>query len=278
MNTNQAWRSLLGQIILFLILALIFSALPLAVGLLLDKSSLPLAIFTAWYALWPPLILFLLAVWLYRKETSWLRVLGRAWLGVSLWYIVQFKAAALAGVHLIFQLLSLPATLAGESGSFLAGALLFFIGGAILWAMGGRVANPQARPTVAKVVLVLLLLVALVALPLLVIVAGSPKVAASPAAAIPTQEQIMGWISDVYNLGERRPGSAADQKAITYLEGKLREFGLADVRVERSRFDYWEPVNWGRRAAQHRANLDHAGLLRPLHRPHQTGGPHRRGG
>ena len=47
---NQRSRSWVWQIVLFLVLSILFSALPFVFALLLDKSSLPLAIITAWYA------------------------------------------------------------------------------------------------------------------------------------------------------------------------------------------------------------------------------------
>ena len=71
--TGKGLRFPLGQVILFLVLAIVFSVLPFALALVLDKSSLLFAIFTTWYALVPPVVLFLLALWLNRREPHWLR-------------------------------------------------------------------------------------------------------------------------------------------------------------------------------------------------------------
>ncbi len=84
-KTPTAFRSLFlhRSLLLMFFLALVFSILPLVLSLVLDKSSLALAIFTAWYALWPAVVLFLLALWLYRKEPNWLRALGCIWIALS---------------------------------------------------------------------------------------------------------------------------------------------------------------------------------------------------
>ena len=49
MSTKRS-RSWVWQLVLFLALGSLFSALPFIFALLLDKSSVPLAIITAWYA------------------------------------------------------------------------------------------------------------------------------------------------------------------------------------------------------------------------------------
>ena len=243
-TTGRKSRSSLGQVILFLVLAIVFSALPFVLAMVLDKSSLPFAIFTTWYALVPPIVLFLLALWLNWREPHWLRALGRAWVYVSIWFIVQYVCAALAGVHLIFRLLSLPAVTTGEASYFLIGGLLFLIGDAIFWFVGKRAGTPQPKRRASGIALAALLLIVFVALPLFIVSLLGLGAGMSPGAAIPTQDQIFGYISDVYNLGERRPGSAVDQKAITYLADKLRAFGYTDVRVEKSNFDYWDATRW----------------------------------
>ena len=244
MNITNNTKTLLVHSGVFLLLALLFSALPLVLALVLDKSSLALAIFTAWYALVPPVILFLLALWLSRKEQHWLRALGRVWLLVSLWFVLQYIFSALAGVNLVFRLLSLPVTLTGAPVWFLVGALIFLVGGAILWVIGSRAPVPRPKPMVSRIALGLLIVIAVVGLPLFAIFTAQLGAGGQPVAPIPTQDQIFGYISDVYNLGERLPGSAADHKAIAYLESKLREFGYTDVRVEKTTFDYWVPTRW----------------------------------
>ncbi len=245
-KTPTAFRSLFLQrsLLLMFFLALVFSILPLVLSLVLDKSGLALAIFTAWYALWPAVVLFLLALWLYRKEPNWLRALGRIWIALSLWFLLQYVFAALMKVHLIFRLFSLPAVLAGGADAFLVGGLVFLIGGILLWFLGAHAPIPQPRPTARRTALVVLLLIAVIGLPLLAILTAQLGGGTAPSTSLPTQEQIFGYVSDVYNLGDRRSGSAADQKAITYVEAKFREFGFSDVRVEKSSFDYWEPVRW----------------------------------
>ena len=242
--TSKGVRLPIGQIVLFVMLALIFSALPFVLALVLDKSSLPFAVFTTWYTLAPPIVLFLLALRLSWREPHWLRALGRIWMLVSLWFIVQYIFAALAGVHLLFRLFSFPVVTTGEASYFLIGGLFLLIGGAILWYLGKRAGTPQPKPLASRIVLALLLLIVFIALPLFIISILGLGAGTALGASIPTQDQIFGYISDVYNLGERRPGSAADQKAIAYLADKLRAFGYTDVRVEKSNFDYWEPVLW----------------------------------
>jgi hypothetical protein len=99
-------------------------------------------------------------------------------------------------------------------------------------------------PRASRVALATLLLIAVIALPLVAILTARLGSGASMGASLPTEEGIFSYVSDVFNLGERRPGSAADLKAITYAESRFREFGYTDVRVEKSSFDYWEPVRW----------------------------------
>jgi hypothetical protein len=245
-KTPIAYRShflQLNQLLIFF-LALVFSILPLVLSLVFDKSSLALAIFLAWYALWPAVALFLLALWLYRKEPNWLQALGHIWMALSLWFLLQYIFVALMEVHLIFRLVSLPAVLAGSSYSFLIGGLVFLIGGIFLWWFGGRAPIPLPRTAASRIALGVLLLIALIGLPLFAILTARLGTGTAPGAPIPTEEQIFGYVSDVYNLGERRSGSLADHNAIAYIEAKFREFGYSDVRVEKSSFDYWEPVRW----------------------------------
>ncbi len=241
-------RSPIGQILLFLFLSLLFSALPFVSSLLLDKSNLWLAVFTAWYAALPPMLLLLLAWWLYRRESSWLSFAGRLWVSAGIWFGLQTLFQALSGVHVLVQLLAFPAIAAGGKG-FAAAALVFLVGGALLWVVGhrlnvGRMASlPRWVPALTTAGL---LVIPLVVLPLLAFLTSRPLPALPQAGPpLPTEEEVFGYIADLYNMGARRTGSEADQAAIRYLEGKLKEFGFADVRSEPFRFDYWVPEEWG---------------------------------
>ena len=245
-STPNAFRSLFlqGKLLLLFFLALAFSIVPLGLALLLDKSSLPLSIFTAWYALWPSVVLFLLAIWLYWKEPNWLRALGKIWVGLSVWFLLQYVLSALTPVHMLFLLLSLTAALAGGPQAFLVGGLLLLIGGILMWILGGRVPVSLPRPTLSRVALGVLLVVAVVGLPLVAILTAQLGAGAPTNTPLPTQDQIFSYISDVYNMGDRRPGSSADHDTIAYLEARFRDMGYTDVRVEWSSFDYWQPVRW----------------------------------
>jgi heme/copper-type cytochrome/quinol oxidase subunit 4 len=241
---NPALRSLIWQIVLSLVLSIVFSAFPLVSALLLDKSSLPLAIFMSWYALFPPLVIFLVILLMNRKADSWLRTMGIIWINLSIWFLLQYLFTAIAGASMLLRLLALPAILAGNTGLFLAGGLVFLIGGLILYFAGRSTGKPAARPAVAYAAISVLIAIIIVAIPVFMIAASNPAGKSPKASALPSRDRIFSWISDVYNLGERRPGSEADHKAIQYLEAELRKSGLTDVRVETSKFDYWEPLKW----------------------------------
>lgn len=240
-------RSLVGQMLLFLLLSLLFSALPFVTSLVLDRSSLWLAVVTAWYAALPPVLFLLLAWLLYRQEANWVSLIGRLWVSVGIWFGLQALFQALSAVHVLVQLLAFPAITAGGKG-FTAGALLFLVGGGLLWVVGRR---PGLRrgdgPSrlVSALATAGLLALSFVALPLLALLTSRP-VSALPQAgpSLPTEEEIFGYIADLYNLGARRPGSEADQEAIHYLVERFQEFGFADVRSEPFRFDYWVPQEW----------------------------------
>jgi len=247
MEGNRS-RSLIGQVALFLFLSLLLSAFPFASALLLNKSSLTLAILTAWYAAIPPAALLLLAWWLYQGEPHWLAFIGRLWIGLGLWFGFQALLLALSEVHILIQLLAFPAITAGGRG-FTGGALLFLLGGTALLLIGRRLRpgrSEQPHRLLSGVATAALLALVLIALPLLIGLTSRP-LAAHPQAGppLPTEEEIFGYITDLYNFGIRRPGSEGDQAAIRYLEEKLRSFGFDEVYVEPFRFDYWEPVAWG---------------------------------
>jgi len=246
MDTSRS-RSWIGQVLLFLFLSLLFSAFPFVASLLLDKSHLWLAIFTAWYAAIPPVLLFLLAWRLYRRGPNWLAFVGRLWVGVGIWFGLQALFQALSAVHVLMQLLALPAITAGGKG-FAAATLIFLVGGGLLWAIGRRLKPGHAvslRRWVPALATAVLLTISLIALPLLAFLTARPLPALPQAGPpLPTEEEIFGYIADLYHFGARRPGSEADQEAIRYLADRLREFGFTDVRSEPFRFDYWEPEAW----------------------------------
>lgn len=245
--SHSRTRSLIEQVVLFLFLSLLFSAIPFVSSLLLDKSNLWLAVLTAWYAAVPPVLLLLLAWRLYRYEPSRLSFAGRLWVSAGIWFGLQALFQALSGIHVLVQLLAFPALTAGGKG-FVAAALAFLGGGALLWIVGRRpnvgwtVGLPRWVPALATAGL---LVISLIILPLLVLLTVRPSPALPQAGPpMPTEEEIFGYIADLYNMGTRRPGSEADRAAIRYLEEELREFGFADVRSEPFRFNYWVPEKW----------------------------------
>ena len=77
------------------------------------------------------MLFLLLARLLCHKEPHWLSFAGRAWIGVGLWFLVQYILLALSGTSIIVKLLTLPAMTAGNSG-FLAGTIMFLLGGVAL--------------------------------------------------------------------------------------------------------------------------------------------------
>jgi len=245
--TKQRSRSPFWQIALFLFLSILFSALPFVFALLLNKSSLTLAIIMAWYAAFPPFVLLILAWILYHNESSWAVIAGRLAISVGIWFGLQALFMALANVHILIQLFSLPATLAGGKG-YLLGALVFLIGGLVLWIAGSRLglnrpSSPKRTTFIASTaaflglsVIGLFLLMALTTVPTTVPAAGGPNA--------PTQSEVFGYISDVYNLGIRRPGWPAAAQARDYIVNQLKSFGFQDVHVEPYTFDLWKEKSW----------------------------------
>ncbi|MFN2185984.1 MAG: hypothetical protein ACK2UU_18535 [Anaerolineae bacterium] len=248
MSTNRS-RSWFWQVVLFVALSLLFSALPFAVALLLDKSSLPLAILMAWYAAFPPLILLILAWLLYHNESSWAAVAGRLAVSVGIWFGLQALLSALVQVHIVVRLFALPATLAGGKG-YLLGALLFLIGGAVLWIVGPRLGLKRpAQPSKAAFAAstAAFLSVAVLGLALLIVVTnvGSTALPAG-GPALPSQDEVSGHTANVYNLnyGIRRPGWPAAEQARDYIVDQLGSFGFDDVNVEPYTFDFWREKDW----------------------------------
>lgn len=240
-------RSWVWQLVLFLVLGILFSALPFIFALLLDKSNLPLAIITAWYAAFPPVILLILAWLLYHDESSWAAAAGRMAVSVGIWFALQALFSALVKAHILVRLLALPATLAGGKG-YTLGALVFLIGGLALWIAGprlglGRRATPSkstfAVGTAAFLVLAVLglaLLIALTTVRATALPLGGPKA--------PSQEEVMRYTTAIYDMGIRRPGWPATQQAKDYVVSQLQSFGFKDVRVEPYTFDLWKESAW----------------------------------
>jgi hypothetical protein len=236
--------SLAIQLVVSLVISIIFSAVPFVLSLAADKSTLSLAIFMSWYSLFPPLLILLASIWLNVREQSWLRAIGAIWIDLSVWFLLQYVLSALAGASMLVRLLALPAMLSGNTILFLAGGLLFLAGGLVFFITGRKAKSPKPVIGVAWSSLSLLIIIALVILPLMAALLANPAIKPGSKDNIPSRDRIFGYISDIYNIGERRPGSEADHRAIQYVESKLRGFGCADVRVETSKFDYWEPVKW----------------------------------
>jgi len=61
--------------------------------------------------------------------------------------------------------------------------------------------------------------------------------------AVPAEDQIYGWIEEVFRQGVRRPGYPADQWAEQWIQDRFREFGLESVRAEPVVTPYWEPLH-----------------------------------
>jgi len=240
-------RSWLWQVLLFLVLGILLSALPFLFALLFDKSSLPLAIITAWYAAFPPLILLILAWLLYRDESSWAAIAGRLAVSVGIWFGLQALFSALVKVHILVRLFALPATLAGGQG-YLLGAIVFLIGGLVLWIAGPRLglkrpahANKAIFVTGAAAFLGL----AVVGLALLIALTNvGPTALPAAGPATPAQDEVFGYTTDIYNLGIRRPGWPATEQARDYVVGRLESFGFEEVTVEPYTFDLWQENAW----------------------------------
>ncbi|MBW1708602.1 MAG: hypothetical protein JRG97_03515 [Deltaproteobacteria bacterium] len=239
-------RSWFGQIILFLVMALFFSALPFILGLVLDKSGIALALFTTWYALFPPVFLLLLAWLLYRQEAYWLLFAGRAWIGVGLWFLVQYLLGLAVGLSPFFILVTIPSILVNKVG-YVSGIVIFLIGGIVLSFLGNSIADTALDTKKRFLFLsssIVFLVVSLVVLPAFILLISRLSINPVSGPTVPDSEEIFSWIEEVYNFGDRRPGSEADLRAIVYLKNKLKEFGFTKVVEEPYIFDYWEPKSW----------------------------------
>lgn len=244
MSSEANNRPLIVSLAVSLALSVIFSTLPFVFALLLDKSSLPLAFFMAWYSLFPPLVILLVSLWLTAGKAPWLRSIGTIWISLSAWFLLQYLLATLAGLNIFIRLLALPAIFAGPAIPFLLAGIILLAAGVILYIFGKQVATTKAKPALQGVALLLLVMITFVMVPVFIAVTSNPSIKRPATSSLPTRDQVFRYISEVYNLGERLPGSESDHKTIDYLEAKLHEFGYTDVRVEKSNFDYWEPVKW----------------------------------
>jgi hypothetical protein len=241
----KANRPLIVSLLVSLGLSILFSAVPFLAALALDKSSLALGLLMAWYFLVPPLVIFLAALWISARQPFWLRTLGAIWLSLSIWFLLQYLLSALAGLSVIVRLLAMPAVFTGGSLPFLAAGLALLAAGVVLYIVGPRAGRPKSKAALAWSALAVLLVVSLVLTPVSVVATSGPAIKSADPAFAPSKDYITRLISDVYTIGERRPGSKADQAAIAYLEMMLRASGFKQVYVEKSNFDYWEPLKWG---------------------------------
>ena len=242
---NPRSRPWWGQLILFLVLSILFSALPFVFALLLDKSSVALAVIMAWYAAFPPVILLTLAWLLYHNDKNWAVIAGRLALSVGIWFGLQALLIAMMDVHILVQLFALPATLAGGKG-YTQGALVFLLGGLILWVAGSRMGSSKQNSSSRKsftISSIAFLGVSILGLFLLIFLTTAP---ATPAASVqaPSQDEVFGYIKHVYDLGIRRPGWPATEQARDYIVSQLKSFGFTDVNVEPYTFDLWKEKSW----------------------------------
>jgi hypothetical protein len=263
----KANRPLIVSLVVSLALSIVFAALPFVSALALDKSSLPLALLMSWYSIFPPLVILLVSLWIMAGKAPWLRATGAIWLSLSVWFLLQYLLTALAGLSVLIRLFALPAIFAGPPLPFLVTGLILLAGGILLHIFGKRAAAPGARPALAWSALSLRVIITFILMPVFIAVTSNPSIKSPPADSLPTKDQVFGYVSDVYNLGERRPGSQVDHGAIEYLDNKLREFGYKDVRVEKSDFDYWEPVQWSIEVQPAHPPPGSRRLLRALQRP-----------
>lgn len=244
---KQVSSSMYRQAAFFLVLSIVFSALPLVLALLIDKSNLGLAIGMAWYAVFPPTILLIIAWMLYRNEPNWVSFAGRLSVGVGIWFGVQLLVAALAGLHIVVRLLAFPYTLAGGKG-YLLSALLFLLGGLTLRIAGARVAanNPSIpNRTVYAISTIAFLGISILGPLLLIMFTSVPATLPSTGRPeSPTQAEVFGYISDIYSFGIRRPGWTPIEQTRDYVVSHLESFGFQNVNVEPTTFDLWKEKSW----------------------------------
>jgi hypothetical protein len=246
MSKPTRTRSWIGQVLVFFFLSLLFSAIPFVLGLLSDKTSLALGVFYAWYAAFPPLILLLLGWLLYRYESTPIRMAGRIWIGVGIWFGTQTILTAFSGLHLLVLALTLPSMLAGRT-SFLLGAILFIIGGIILMLVPGQkpVRSEETRSIWFILSNALLLTIIFIGLPLFIFFTSRPtKATPETDVALPTESEVFEYVKQVYDLGIRRPGWEAAAQAKDIVVENLGDFGFEEVHIDAYPFDLWRENTW----------------------------------
>lgn len=246
MNQSYKSRSWIGQILLFFFLSLLFSAIPFILGMFADKSSLGLAIFLAWYAAYPPLLLLLLGWLLYRGEPTPWRIAARISIGVGIWFATQALLGALSGLHLLILVLTLPSMLAGGEG-YLLGSAVFLIGGIFLYTFPSRTHLGTRQPCPIRFALGTGILFASIFLfiPLLILFTSRPVQAIPDTSTdLPSEEEVFGYVQQVYDLGVRRPGWEATAQAKDMIAENLRQFGFEEVYIEPYTFDLWRENAW----------------------------------
>ena len=62
---------------------------------------------------------------------------------------------------------------------------------------------------------------------------------------VSSEQQIFGWIEEVFRRGIRRPGYPADRWAEGWIEQRWRDLGLEHVRREPVSLPSWEPGRCG---------------------------------
>lgn len=61
---------------------------------------------------------------------------------------------------------------------------------------------------------------------------------------VPAEQQIYGWIEEVFSQGIRRPGYAADEWTTRACLERFEALGLENVRLEPVELPKWEPKGW----------------------------------
>jgi len=258
-------RRLLLQFLAFLLLSLFFSLIPALLAVFGNTSSYAQALLNIWYGLLPPIALLLVAYILYRNEANWLSFLGRAWIGVGTWFLLQLVLESLTTVSPLLSLLSLPAKFAGgllvrhpvgymayfSGWGLVSGIIVFLLGGLALYIFGYRLRsetyrrmtnNRNTKSTFAASTI--LLVVLLVSIPLSIYAISKPTTGNFvEGIAAPSEDEIYGHIKDIYDFGPRRPGSASYQDAAAELTAWLKS-SAPPVTIETTTFDYWGEKKW----------------------------------
>ena len=61
---------------------------------------------------------------------------------------------------------------------------------------------------------------------------------------VPSNDEIYGWIEEIFAQGVRRPAYPADQWVERYCLERFRSLGMENVRAEPVEVPYWEPRDW----------------------------------